>query len=263
MPLLLHDARAVTRSEAAYTATLAYRPIPSLVVVPIVCEQRVIGAIVVEGAEPASIGVEEARNVGLLAGVARAFLEKVWEIEEVSQRARTDALTGLANRRHFDEQLRRVIAETDRFGGTSSLILVDIDDFKTVNDTYGHEAGDAVLRQLGKILGDGVRAVDVCARYGGEEMAILLPQTPLAGATELAERLRVAIADRAVLFEGTPIRVTASFGIAGYPETVPHGDWLFPATDKALYQAKEAGKNRVNAVRTSDGLPTRYQGGPQ
>ena len=263
MPLLLHDARAVTRSEPAYTATLAYRPIPSMVVVPIVCEQRVIGAIVVEGAEPASIGVEEARNVGLLAGVARAFLEKVWEIEEVSQRARTDALTGLANRRHFDEQLRRVLAETDRFGGTSSLILVDIDDFKAVNDTYGHEAGDAVLRQLGKILGDGVRAVDICARYGGEEMAILLPQTPLSGASELAERLRSAIAERAVLFEGTPIRVTASFGIAGYPETVPHGDWLFPATDRALYQAKEGGKNCVKALLTSDGLPTKYQSGPQ
>ncbi|MFL5615769.1 MAG: GGDEF domain-containing protein [Gemmatimonadaceae bacterium] len=263
MPLLLHDARAVTRSEPAYTATLAYRPIPSLVVVPIVCDQRVIGAIVVEGAEPASIGVEEARNVGLLAGVARAFLEKVWEIEEVSQRARTDALTGLANRRHFDEQLRRVIAETDRFGGTSSLILVDIDDFKTVNDTYGHEAGDAVLRQLGKILGDGVRAVDVCARYGGEEMVILLPQTPIGGAAELAERLRVAIAERAVLFEGTAIRVTSSFGIAGYPETVPHGDWLFPAADKALYHAKESGKNCVKSLLTSDGLPTKYQNGLQ
>jgi len=257
MPLLLHDARAVTRSDPAYTSTLTYRPIPSLVVVPIVCDQRVIGAIVVEGAEPASIGVEEARNVGLLAGVARAFLEKVWEIEDVSQRARTDALTGLANRREFDEQLRRVLAETDRFGGTSSLIVVDIDLFKNVNDMYGHEAGDAVLRQVGKILGDGVRAVDICARYGGEEMAILLPQTPISGASELAERLRSAIADRAVQFEGTSIRVTASFGIAGYPETVPHGDWLFPAADKALYQAKEGGRNCVKSLTTSDGLPSR------
>ena len=257
MPLLLHDARAITRSEPAYTSTLAYRPIPSLVVVPIICDQRVIGAIVVEGDEPLSIGVEEARNVGLLAGVARAFLEKVWEIEEFSRRARTDALTGLSNRREFDEQLRRVLAETDRFGGTSSLIVVDIDLFKNVNDMYGHEAGDAVLRQVGKILGDGVRAVDICARYGGEEMAILLPQTSISGATELAERLRVAIADRPVMFEGTSIRVTASFGIAGYPETVPHGDWLFPAADKALYRAKESGRNCVKSIKTSDGLPSR------
>jgi diguanylate cyclase (GGDEF)-like protein len=261
MPLLLHDARAVTRSEPAYTSTLAYRPIPSLVIVPVICEQRVIGAIVVEGEEPASLGVEEARNVGLLAGVARAFLEKVWEIEEVSQRARTDALTGLANRRYFDEQLRRVIAETDRFGGTSSLIVVDIDLFKKVNDTYGHEAGDAVLRQVGKILSDGVRAVDICARYGGEEIAILLPQTPIAGATELAERLRNAIAERAVLFEGAAIHVTASFGIAGYPETVPHGDWLFPAADRAMYLAKEKGRNCVKSVLSTDGMPMNYRTG--
>jgi diguanylate cyclase (GGDEF)-like protein len=258
MPLLLHDARAVTRSEPAYTSTLAYRPIPSMVVVPVVCDQRVIGAIVVEGDEPGSLGVEEARNVGLLAGVARAFLEKVWEIEEVSQRARTDALTGLANRRYFDEQLRRVIAETDRFGGTSSLIIADIDLFKNVNDTYGHEAGDAVLRQVGKILSDGVRAVDICARYGGEEIAILLPQTPISGATELAERLRHAISERAVLFEGAAIHVTASFGIAGYPETVPHGDWLFPAADRAMYLAKGSGRNCVRSANTTDGISKNY-----
>lgn len=259
LPLLLHDARAVTRSEAAYTSTLAYRPIPSLVVVPVTCEQRVIGAIVVEGDEPGSLGVEEARNVGLLAGVARAFLEKVWEIEEVSQRARTDALTGLANRRFFDEQMRRVIAETDRFGGSSSLIIADIDLFKKVNDTYGHEAGDAVLRQVGRVLSDGVRAVDICARYGGEEIAILLPQTPIAGATELAERLRSAIEERAVLFEGAAIRVTASFGIASYPETVPHGDWLFPAADRALYLAKGDGRNCVKSLLTTDGMPMNYR----
>jgi len=259
LPLLLQDARAVTRSDPAYTASVAYRPIPSLVVVPILCEQRVIGAIVVEGGEPGSIGLEEARNVGLLAGVARAFLEKVWEIEEVSQRARTDDLTGLSNRRHFDEQLRRVLAETDRFGGSSSLILVDIDHFKKVNDTYGHEAGDAVLRQVAKTLGDGVRAVDICARFGGEEIAILLPQTPVSGATELAERLRRSIADRPVMHEGASIRVSASFGIAGYPETVPHGDWLFPAADKALYSAKSSGRNCVKSLVATNEMPTNYR----
>lgn len=261
LPLLLHDARAVTRSEPAYTSTLSYRPIPSMVIVPVTSEQKVIGAIVVEGDEPSSLGVEEARNVGLLALVGRAFLEKIWEIEEVSQRARTDSLTGLANRRFFDEQLRRVIAETDRFGGTSSLIIADIDLFKNVNDTYGHEAGDAVLRQVGKVLSDGVRTVDICARYGGEELAILLPQTPVAGAAELAERLRKAIEERAVLFEGAAIHVTASFGIAGYPETVPHGDWLFPAADRAMYAAKSGGRNCVKSSSATDGMPTNYRTG--
>jgi diguanylate cyclase (GGDEF)-like protein len=259
LPFLLKDARAVTRSDPAYTTSTTYRQIPSLAVVPVLCDQRVIGAIVVEGGEPGSLAEEEARNVGLLAAVARGSLEKVWEIEEVTQRARTDDLTGLANRRHFDEQLRRVLAETDRFGGTSSLILVDIDLFKAVNDTYGHEAGDAVLRQVAKTLGDGVRAVDICARFGGEEIAILLPQTPVVGASELAERLRKAIADRPVVHEGTPIRVTASFGIAGYPETVPHGDWLFPAADKALYSAKSEGRNCVRSLVATNEMPTNYK----
>lgn len=259
LPFVLKDARAVTRSDPAYTSSTSYRAIPSLAVVPVLCDQRVIGAIVVEGGEPGSLAEEEARNVGLLAAVARGSLEKVWEIEEVTQRARTDELTGLANRRHFDEQLRRVIAETDRFGGTSSLILVDIDDFKAVNDSYGHESGDAVLRQVAKTLGDGVRAVDICARFGGEEIAILLPQTPIAGATELAERLRRAIAERPVMHEGTAIQVTASFGIAGYPESVPHGDWLFPAADKALYRAKTDGKNCVKWLGATSEMPMNYK----
>ena len=259
LPFLLKDARAVTRSDPAYTSSTSYRPIPSLAVVPVLCDQRVIGAIVVEGGEPGSLAEEEARNVGLLAAVARGSLEKVWEIEEVTQRARTDELTGLANRRHFDEQLRRVLAETDRFGGTSSLILVDIDNFKAVNDNYGHESGDAVLRQVAKTLGDGVRAVDICARFGGEEIAILLPQTPVVGATELAERLRRAIAERPIMHEGTAIRVTASFGIAGYPETVPHGDWLFPAADKALYSAKSDGRNCVKSLGSTSEMPRNYK----
>jgi len=116
-----------------------------------------------------------------------------------------------------------------------------------------------VLRQVAKTLGDGVRAVDICARFGGEEIAILLPQTPIAGATELAERLRRAIAERPVMHEGTSIRVTASFGIAGYPETVPHGDWLFPAADKALYRAKTDGKNCVKWLGATSEMPMNYK----
>jgi diguanylate cyclase (GGDEF)-like protein len=259
LPLVLEDAQAATLAEPAYVTATRVRPIASLAAVPITRDQRVIGAIVVEGAEPGSVTAEEARNIGLLGAVARGSLEVVWEIEEISFRARTDELTGLSNRRHFDEQIKRVLAETDRFGGNSSLILVDIDLFKQVNDTYGHEAGDAVLRQVAKTLGDGVRTVDICARFGGEEIAILLPQTPVSGALELAERLRRSIADRPVLHEGAAIRVTASFGIAGYPETVPYGDWLFPAADKALYSAKASGRNCVKSLSTTDEMPSNYK----
>jgi diguanylate cyclase (GGDEF)-like protein len=215
--------------------------------------------LVIEGAEPGEVAQLEARNAGLLGAVARGHLEIVWEIEEVTRRARTDSLTGLANRRHFDEQLRRVVNETDRFGGTCSLILVDLDHFKAVNDQFGHEAGDTVLKHVAAVLCDAVRTVDLCARYGGEEIAVLLPQTSEEGAHELAERLRSTLEQRPSSHGGRQIPVTASFGVATYPSPVPYGDWLVLAADKALYEAKAAGRNCVKVIQPSHVTPALYK----
>jgi diguanylate cyclase (GGDEF)-like protein len=134
-----------------------------------------------------------------------------------------------------------------------SLVLVDIDHFKAVNDGFGHEAGDAVLRHVAKILQEGVRTVDVCVRYGGEEIAMLLGQTESAKAVEVAERLRARIEATPVRHAGAEIRVTASFGVAAYPETVKVRDQLFPSADKALYIAKHEGRNRVSAKPANKG----------
>lgn len=257
LPLLVEDARSATADADPYGG--AARRIGSLAIVPIKRGDDVIGAVVVEGNEPGEVSSLEARNTGLLAALARGPLEIVWEIEEVSRRARTDALTGLANRREFDEQLRRVIAETDRFGGTSSLILVDLDHFKSVNDRHGHDAGDAVLKHVARVLTDGVRTVDICARYGGEEVAVLLPQTSEQGAVELAERLRHMLVDRRLSHAGAEIGVTASFGVATYPSPVPYGDWLVMAADKALYEAKASGRNCVKVIKASQVTPALYK----
>lgn len=235
------------------------RPIGSAAIIPIMSGEHAIGAIVVEGKSAGDVSQHEARNVGLLAAVARGPLEIVWEIEEVSIRARTDPLTGLSNRRHFDEQLRRVVAETDRFGGTCSLILVDLDHFKDVNDHFGHEAGDTVLRNVAQLLGDAVRTVDLCARYGGEEIAVLLPQTSQLGAVELAERLRQTVEGRESMYGGRTVGITASFGVATYPTPVGSGDQLVAAADKALYEAKAAGRNCVRSVALTDANPTAYR----
>jgi diguanylate cyclase (GGDEF)-like protein len=184
--------------------------------------------------------------------LARGPLEAVWKIEEVSRRARTDGLTGLANRTHFDEQIRRVVAETDRrVGGSCSLIIADLDHFKQINDVHGHEAGDAVLRHVAQLMSDSVRTIDVCARYGGEEIAILLPQTSLLGAVELADRLRAAIESRPARYAGEELTVTASFGVASYPSPVSSSDGLFPAADRALYEAKASGRNCVKSVQSN------------
>jgi diguanylate cyclase (GGDEF)-like protein len=256
-PLLFEDAHLATEAEDPYGGLP--RAIGSLAIVPVCSGDRAIGALVVEGPHAGNVGQIEMRNAGLLAALARGPLEIVWEIEEVTRRARTDALTGLANRRHFDEQLRRVVAETDRFGGTCSLLLIDLDHFKSVNDRLGHQAGDTVLKHVAQVMRDAVRTVDLCARYGGEELAILLPQTSQDGAVELAERLRQMLEQRPSSHNGEPVPVTASFGVATYPMPVPYGDWLVLAADKALYEAKAAGRNCVKAISSREVTPALYK----
>ena len=257
LPLTLDDAISATMEECPFGGQ--QRAVGSVAIVPIIGADGAIGAIVVEGRDPRDISCHEARNVGLLAAGARGPLENVWEIEEISRRARTDGLTGLANRRHFDEQLRRVVAETDRFGGMCSLILVDLDHFKLINDRRGHEAGDLVLKHVAQVLSDAVRTVDLCARYGGEEIAVLLPQTTERGAADLAERLRSSLETRPVSYEGEQIHVTASFGVSTYPMPVPYGDWLVLAADKALYKAKAAGRNCVRVIQANHVTPALYK----
>ncbi len=225
----------------------------SLGIVPLRRDGRVIGAIVVVSPEPGRLTHDEVRNLTELGAGAATPLEIVWEIDAVTRRASTDGLTGLVNRRAFDEHLKRLLNETDRFGQPLALILADIDHFKRINDTWGHEAGDEVLRRVAGKLLDGVRNVDVVARYGGEEFAILLPQTSLEGATDLADRLRHAVEAQPVKFKGEEITATISLGVASYPDAVRVREILFRSADRALYEAKRAGRNRVQAVTVSGG----------
>ena len=128
------------------------------------------------------------------------------------------------------------------------MVVADIDFFKNVNDTFGHDGGDAVLQSVGKTFQEGIRNVDTCARYGGEEIAVLMPQTNIEGALKFAERMRKAIETRTVMYAGRAIDVTASFGVATYPDSVATHDALFPTADRALYQAKAEGRNKVRAA---------------
>jgi diguanylate cyclase (GGDEF)-like protein len=166
----------------------------------------------------------------------------------VERQARVDGLTGLANRRHCEDQLATELARVERFGGSLAVVLADLDDFKQVNDRFGHGTGDIVLREFARTLEAGVRDVDLAGRWGGEEFVLLLPGTDLAGAARVANRIRGTRAERVVLSpEGEPIRVTASFGVAAFPD-VRTAEALLSAADSALYQAKRAGKNRVAAA---------------
>jgi diguanylate cyclase (GGDEF)-like protein len=181
--------------------------------------------------------------VGLLFG--GPILRSLGDFRRVASQAATDSLTGLANRWTFDEELALEWRRAERVGDPLALILLDIDDFKSVNDGYGHQAGDEILRRVGRVLAGGVRHVDLAARYGGEEFGVIVPETDLEGAVELAERLRAALeAEEVELQDGTKLSVTASFG-AAVKGDLPGGENLVAAADEALYEAKRAGKNRV------------------
>jgi diguanylate cyclase (GGDEF)-like protein len=182
-----------------------------------------------------------------LAGQAAISIENVDLHETVRRQALTDELTGLYNLRHFHDTLDAELERQRRFGTEVGLMMLDIDDFKKINDTFGHQQGDLVLIAVGRALQNLSRDIDEPARYGGEEMAVILPQTDVAGAELLAERMRAALAGIEIdrLDGGGRLRVTASFGVASLPANASDKDSLIAEADAALYRAKRGGKNRV------------------
>ena len=166
------------------------------------------------------------------------------------RRAMEDGLTGLLNRRAFDLELARAISNADRRTGKLALLLLDLDHFKKLNDTYGHPAGDAALRGTAQTLARLLRKGDVAARYGGEEFVVILPEADAAGAAPLAERIRQAVEAQQLVFEGARLAVTASFGLAVWPGDGKTQEALLAAADRALYAAKQAGRNRVVPAAT-------------
>ncbi len=159
--------------------------------------------------------------------------------------ARTDALTGLANRRAFDETAQMEIQRAQRYGTPLTLILTDLDHFKAINDCYGHDAGDRVLQEFARILTSSMRTVDLVGRWGGEEFAILMPGTDLEEARQAAERMRKEVEQAEIQFATCSCRFTASFGVAAFLSDMPTLDSLLGRADLALYRAKRHGRNRV------------------
>ena len=160
--------------------------------------------------------------------------------------SQTDALTELDNRRYIEERLVEMFGHASRFGEPLACMMCDLDKFKPVNDTHGHQAGDAVLRQFAHLLRREAREIDRAGRYGGEEFIILLPGTSAEAATVFAERVRAATEATVFAFDGGTLRMTMSCGVAAWPHpSIESTDALVKAADDALYVAKETGRNRV------------------
>ena len=213
----------------------------NLVVVPMNVEQRARGILVVEHAMRSGSRIER-RVVSMLerfASQSALALGGAWLLEQVRQMATMDGLTGVANRRSFDTILAKELSRADRNSDRVSLILTDIDFFKKLNDTLGHQAGDRVLVQVAGVLARHVRAGDTVARYGGEEFAVILPGLQVSDSPSAAEKLRKAVEHLESL-----VPVTVSLGVATYPDDAPDGVSLIQAADKALYASKRGGRNQ-------------------
>jgi len=213
--------------------------------IPLVAGQATFGTLVLVGP---SFDEEARLTATSLAAQAVVALENARLHGIVERQALIDNLTGLANRRHSEEALSAELARAERFGTPLSVVFADLDEFKAVNDRYGHPAGDLVLREFADVLHATLREADVAGRWGGEEFLLLLPGTDADGGAQLAERVRAGIEDRTVRGPtGDPISITCSFGVASYPAAETADD-LLAAADDALYEAKRAGKNRVEGA---------------
>ena len=195
----------------------------------------------------ADFSIEQCDLLAYLATQTAVSLENADLHRRISRQAITDELTGLSNVRHFHELLDQEIERAQRFNNHIGLVMVDIDNFKQVNDTYGHPQGDLVLKEVARVLQEHSRDIDYPARYGGEEMSVILPQTDIGGASMLAERMREAIEElRVRRLDGDGVlQMTASFGVAALPGSATDKRYLIAVADEALYRAKRGGKNRV------------------
>jgi diguanylate cyclase (GGDEF)-like protein len=164
---------------------------------------------------------------------------------QLEKMSRVDGLTGLCNRHFWEEQFVMEYKRDKRSKSPSALIMIDIDNFKKVNDTYGHPAGDEVIKALASVIKKATRETDIAGRYGGEEFAIILPDTPVANVEFVAERIRRLVEKYTVVYDEINIKFTISLGIAGFKHSQKDSTQWLDAADKALYQAKNSGKNRV------------------
>ena len=241
--------RPIRPEEAVvFDAATRLRGLSALKVLPLRAGERVLGTLVVGSRRAGSFQGDVVRQLEVMALQAGDALLRAQLFEATERLATTDGLTGLVNHRTFQERLERRLAEARRYGKKLSLLLTDVDHFKAVNDTYGHPAGDQVLKGVARILQTEARVTDVAARYGGEEFALVMPETDLEGALRTAERIREAVSEATFATGNGDLRVTISIGVAAFPGDGEAKAALVEVADGGLYHAKRHGRNQTVAL---------------
>lgn len=212
----------------------------SFIVLPLLSEGIPIGILTIRGAED-----EHAESFSILAEQLSLELKKISLYEKVQELAITDGLTGIYVRRHFIERLNEEVARSKRYNLRLSLLMIDLDHFKQCNDTYGHLAGDIILKKIARIMKEYIRQVDLIGRYGGEEFAIALPDTDKKSVINIADRIRSSVEKHKFRVYDETIYMTISIGVANFPENGEDVVTLIDSADQALYKAKQEGRNKV------------------
>jgi len=223
--------------------------------IPLISFGQTLGVLTLHSDQRNAFHENEMQSLEAVADICASSIQNAHYVERIRQLSYLDGLTGIFNRRFFELRIVEEIERARRNGGGMAVIMADIDQFKRLNDEFGHLLGDEVLRQVSSLFHQQVRKIDVVCRYGGEEFAILLTQTSAQHAMGVAEKLRKLV--EGWQFPGVPRTVTLSLGVAAFPDHGSGRDDLIRAADNGLYAAKQAGRNRVclaNELRAAAGL---------
>ncbi|HEV2113674.1 MAG TPA: sensor domain-containing diguanylate cyclase, partial [Terriglobales bacterium] len=229
---------------ATFTGYVAgFREAQAEMCLPLISFGQRIGVLALSNRSRDSFQSTDLRALESVADIAAAAIQNAYSFERAKQMADIDGLTGVFNRRHLEKRIVGEIERLTRYNHGMAILMVDIDHFKRINDEFGHMLGDEVLRHVSQLMTNHLRKADIVCRYGGEEFAILLPETVGDSAVGVADKLRRRIEQYS--FPGVARPVTISIGVADYPAHGQNRDELVRAADEALYAAKQAGRNRV------------------
>jgi diguanylate cyclase (GGDEF)-like protein len=243
-----HKKPVIRRSQRAFAEN--YRT-DNCAIAPLICQDRVVGVLnLADKLGSDGFTCEDIALIELFGQLIGASIGNIKLFERIQRQATTDGLTGLVNHKTFYEILEKELWRSRRYGGQISLIMVDIDDLKQINDTHGHRAGDKVISQIGRIIKQCIRQIDTAARYGGDEFAVILPNTSLGDAVVVARRMVDMVAGCPTTWQKEQIQLSISVGLGQYDSDINPED-MTSRSDEALYTAKQAGKNTFRIFEPS------------